>query len=88
MRRKKKKSKKVKVTPEVQKSPKVLFDEGLRHLNNDRFRDAIHIFKILVKKQDKSEWIDYLAQAYRGRAKELINKAILLRRGSQIFWLI
>jgi tetratricopeptide (TPR) repeat protein len=72
MKRKKKRTKKV--VSKTQKSPELLLKEGKQYLEKKNFREAINLFKILIKKHDNQQCKDYLAQAYEGRARELIEK--------------
>lgn len=48
-----------------------------KSLHAGRFREAIEGFKELLKTEQRSEWIEALAQAYVGRAGELQAKGML-----------
>ncbi|HLA34837.1 MAG TPA: hypothetical protein VJ001_08225 [Rhodocyclaceae bacterium] len=43
-------------------------------LDSAHFRDAIDLYKLLLKQENRAEWREDLALAYAGRAKELMDK--------------
>jgi tetratricopeptide (TPR) repeat protein len=46
-------------------------------LDASRYKDAIELFKGLLKRQRRSEWLDGLAAAYAGRAEQLAAKGMV-----------
>ncbi|QLH51998.1 MAG: hypothetical protein HWD57_21130 [Candidatus Accumulibacter cognatus] len=46
-------------------------------LDAGRYREAIELYKNLLKQERRSEWLDGLAASYAGRAKELASKSML-----------
>ncbi|MEA3250473.1 MAG: hypothetical protein U9Q35_02650 [Pseudomonadota bacterium] len=46
-------------------------------LQRGRYRDAIAHFKLLLKREPQATWHEGLAQAYEGRARNLIEKGML-----------
>lgn len=47
------------------------------HLEKGRYRDAIAVYKTLLKTERRPEWLAALASAYAGRAKGLAAKGLL-----------
>ncbi len=57
------------------KSAQELITNGKEYLNSKRYKDAIIIFKQLIKKeQNRADWKTLLADAYLGRTRELAAK--------------
>ncbi len=54
----------------------VLAQKAMEYLNENKFRDAISHFKILLKREDNSEWRDCLFEAYKKRSDELLKKGM------------
>lgn len=46
------------------------------HLQAGRYRDAIAVYKQLLKRESRAEWREALADAYLGRAEQLAAKAM------------
>ncbi|MEF8748721.1 MAG: hypothetical protein V5B31_13015 [Candidatus Accumulibacter propinquus] len=46
-------------------------------LDSGRYREAVELFKELLKQERRSEWVDGLAASYAGRASELAGKGML-----------
>jgi tetratricopeptide (TPR) repeat protein len=46
-------------------------------LTAGRFREAIELYKDLLKRERRAEWVAALADSYAGRAEELANKGML-----------
>lgn len=46
------------------------------HLKSARFRDAIASYKQLLKQDQRAEWVDALADAYLGRAEQLVARGM------------
>ncbi|TMQ75247.1 hypothetical protein ACCUM_1577 [Candidatus Accumulibacter phosphatis] len=46
-------------------------------LDAGRYREAVELYKNLLKQERRSEWLDGLAAGYAGRAKELAGKGML-----------
>lgn len=59
-------------------------NDALLHLEKGRYRDAIHAFKNLLKRERRAEWIEGLASAYAGRALALAGKG--MRREAIELW--
>ena len=57
---------------------------ALDHLERGRFRDAIECYKVLVKTEQRPEWLAGLASAYAGRANALAAKN--MRREAIELW--
>lgn len=57
-------------------SGKDLAERGASALEHARYKDAVIIYKQLSKVEPHSKWKQGLAQAYRGRAFELAQKAL------------
>ena len=54
-------------------APAAQADEALRH---GRFKEAVELYKQLLKQEARPEWRDALADAYVGRAKALFAKGL------------
>jgi len=54
-------------------APAAQADEALRH---GRFKEAVELYKQLLKQEARPEWRDALADAYLGRAKALFAKGL------------
>lgn len=68
MRKKKRKS-------QVAKQPTdTLVSQAESHLQAGRFREAMDVYKQLLKREQRSEWREALADAYLGRAEQLAAK--------------
>ncbi len=64
-----------KKNPFVGKSAQELMTKGEEYLNSKRYKDAIIIFKQLIKEdKDSADWNKLLANAYLGRTRELAAK--------------
>ncbi|HLC16234.1 MAG TPA: hypothetical protein VJL89_08410, partial [Thermodesulfovibrionia bacterium] len=72
-KKRKNKAKKDKQSLQI-KSPQLLLKEGQAYLEKGYFKEAIHSFKELLKREDRQQWRDLLIQAYTERAKELLQK--------------
>jgi hypothetical protein len=46
-------------------------------LDAGRYREAVELYKNLLKQERRSEWLEGLAASYAGRAKELASKGML-----------
>jgi tetratricopeptide (TPR) repeat protein len=54
----------------------VLADRGGEALRLGRFKEAMEVFKQLVRQDKRPEWTDRLADAYAGRARTLADKGM------------
>ncbi|MDQ2695854.1 MAG: hypothetical protein M3Z21_10865 [Pseudomonadota bacterium] len=52
--------------------------QAASHLQAGRFRQASDLYKQLLKREQRAEWRDALAQAYRGRARQLTAKGLYI----------
>ena len=72
MRRKKRSSQ-----PPVSVSIPQLTEQGKHQLERKRWRDAIRIYKLLLKRDPEGGWGAQLSQAYLGRAQELMATGMI-----------
>ena len=56
--------------------PEALAARGAEALRQDRFREAVELFKQAVRVEPRPDWKDSLADAYRGRANDLAGKGM------------
>lgn len=56
--------------------PEILAERGLDALQRDRFKDAIELFKQAIRVEPRPDWKERLADAYRGRARDLAAKGM------------
>lgn len=75
-----KKKKKSPTTP----SNSTLQKQADYHLKNQRYKEAIDIYKKLLKQEDRQEWQEKLVAAYLGRAKALAEKGMF--KEAIVFW--
>lgn len=54
----------------------VLAARGAEALQQERFKEAIELFKLLVRQEPRPEWKESLAEAYHGRARALAAKGM------------
>ena len=54
----------------------VLADRATEALRQQRFKEAIELFKQAIRQEPRLEWKDSLANAYRGRARDLAAKSM------------
>lgn len=54
--------------------PGILADRGAEALGQERFKEAIELFKQAIRQEPRPEWKDSLADAWRGRARDLAAK--------------
>ncbi len=54
--------------------PGVLADQGTDALRRERFKEAIELFKQAIRLEARPAWKEALADAYRGRARDLAAK--------------
>jgi tetratricopeptide (TPR) repeat protein len=69
--------------------PAVLSSQAMAHkaqaeLTAGHYREAIELFKALLKQELRPEWVDALAQAYQGRAVGLADKGMF--KEAIVFW--
>jgi hypothetical protein len=57
-------------------SPAVLAERGHGALLRERFKEAVEFFKQAIRSEPRPEWKDALADAYRGRARDLAAKGM------------
>lgn len=57
-------------------TPAELADRGIDSLRLGRFKEAIEVFKQLVRQEPRPEWRQRLADAYAGRARSLVDKGM------------
>jgi cellulose synthase operon protein C len=55
-------------------STEILVAQAAEALRQERFREAIDLYKLLLRQEPRSEWKLALAQAYHGRARDLAAK--------------
>jgi tetratricopeptide (TPR) repeat protein len=68
-------SKAKKHTP-IQVSTEELAVQGQTLLSGQRYREAIEVYKQLLKRETRSDWREALAKAYLGRARDLAGKGM------------
>jgi len=56
--------------------PDILAERGLGALRRERFREAVELFKQAIRLEPRPEWKASLADAYRGRARDLAAKSM------------
>jgi hypothetical protein len=56
--------------------PEILAERGLDALQRERFKDAIELFKQAIRAEPRPDWKERLADAYRGRARDLAAKGM------------
>jgi tetratricopeptide (TPR) repeat protein len=56
--------------------PGILADRGAEALRQERFKEAIELFKQAIRHEPRPEWKESLAEAWRGRARELAAKSM------------
>ena len=54
--------------------PGLLADRGGEALRQERFKDAIELFKQALRQDPRPEWKELLSEAWRGRARDLAAK--------------
>jgi hypothetical protein len=54
----------------------ILAERGLDALQRERFKDAIELFKQAIRAEPRPDWRERLADAYRGRARDLAAKGM------------
>lgn len=65
--------------PQPRRQPAgTLAAQAASHLQAGRFRQASDLYKQLLKREQRAEWRDALAQAYRGRARQLAAKGLYI----------
>jgi hypothetical protein len=57
--------------------PEILAERGLDALQRERFKDAIELFKQAIRAEPRADWKERLADAYRGRARDLAAKGMV-----------
>jgi cellulose synthase operon protein C len=63
-------------TPGSSVPPAVLAERGTEALRRERFKEAVELFKQAIRLEPRAEWRDALADAYRGRARDLAAKGM------------
>jgi hypothetical protein len=61
--------------------PEILAERGLDALQRERFKDAIELFKQAIRAEPRTDWRERLAEAYRGRARDLAAKGMFKEAG-------
>ena len=56
--------------------PGILAERGAEALRQERFKEAIELFKQAIRQEPRPEWKEYLADAWRGRARDLAAKGM------------
>ena len=56
--------------------PGVLAARGIEALRQERFKEAIELFKLAIRQEPRPEWKESLADAWRGRARDLAAKSM------------
>jgi cellulose synthase operon protein C len=56
--------------------PDGLAERGLDALRRERFKEAVELFKQAIRLEPRPEWKESLADAYRGRARDLAGKGM------------
>jgi tetratricopeptide (TPR) repeat protein len=56
--------------------PEILAERGLDALQRERFKEAIELFKQAIRVEPRPDWKERLADAYRGRARDLAAKGM------------
>ena len=56
--------------------PDVLAARGGEALRQERFKEAIELFKLAIRQEPRPEWKESLADAWRGRARDLAAKSM------------
>src|ERR687895_556842 len=65
-------------------SPQAMAYKAQAELTAGHYREAIELFKALLKQEPRPEWVDALAQAYQGRAVGLADKGMF--KEAIVFW--
>jgi cellulose synthase operon protein C len=63
-------------TPGSSAPPGVLAERGTEALRRERFKEAVELFKQAIRLEPRPEWRAALADAYRGRARDLAAKSM------------
>lgn len=63
-------------TPGSAVSPGALAERGTEALRRERFKEAIELFKQVIRLEPRPEWKDGLADAYCGRGRDLAAKGM------------
>lgn len=71
------KSKHHKTPPAAAASGAALPEQAEAALRAARFKEAIELYKALLKRERRAEWLDCLASAYAGRAGQLAEKGMI-----------
>jgi thioredoxin-like negative regulator of GroEL len=54
----------------------VLAAQAAEALGQEKFKEAIELFKLAIRQEPRPEWKDLLADAYRGRARTMAAKSM------------
>src|SRR5690349_20927837 len=54
----------------------VLAARAAEALEQEKFKEAVDLFKLAIRQQPRPEWKESLADAYRGRARVMATKSI------------